>query len=71
MYAEALPRADVLVVTDIDLAVDGDTRAPAVDDRRWAVASADPDRGWHVSATGLRYRFTTFRRQDRQPGAEA
>lgn len=71
VYAEALPRADVLVVTDIDLAVDGDTRAPAVDDRRWAVASADPDRGWHVSATGLRYRFTTFRRQDDAPGSGA
>ncbi|WP_448072911.1 dihydrofolate reductase [Georgenia yuyongxinii] len=64
VYAQALPRADRLVVTDIDLAVDGDTRAPAVDDRIWDVESADPDRGWHTGANGLRYRFTTFRRRD-------
>ncbi|WP_043502633.1 dihydrofolate reductase [Georgenia sp. SUBG003] len=69
VYAEALRRADVLVVTDIDLAVDGDTRAPVVDDRAWEVASADPDRGWHVSTTGLRYRFTTFRRPETSPGS--
>lgn len=62
VYAEAMGLADVLEVTDIDLAVAGDTRAPAVDDRRWEVVSADPERGWHVSANGLRYRFTTFRR---------
>jgi dihydrofolate reductase len=62
LYAEAIGRADRLEVTDIDLAVDGDTRAPVVDDRAWEVAAADPDRGWHVSTKGLRYRFTTFRR---------
>lgn len=62
LYAEAIARADRLEVTDIDLAVDGDTRAPGVDDRVWEVASAEPDRGWHVSSTGLRYRFTSFRR---------
>ncbi len=62
VYAEALSRADTLVVTDIDLAVDGDARAPAIDDRDWAVASANPDRGWHTAANGLRYRVTTFRR---------
>jgi len=71
VYAEALERADVLVVTDIDLAVDGDTRAPAVDDLAWSVASADPDRGWHISTTGLRYRFTTFRRTGHDRGADA
>nr|WP_185972575.1 dihydrofolate reductase [Georgenia yuyongxinii] len=63
VFAEALPRADRLVVTDIDLAVDGDTRAPAVDDRVWEVGSADPDRGWHTAANGLHYRFTTFHRR--------
>jgi dihydrofolate reductase len=63
LYAEAIGRADRLEVTDIDLAVDGDTRAPVVDDRVWEVAAADPDRGWHVSTAGLRYRFTSFRRQ--------
>jgi len=60
LYAETIERADRLEVTDIDLAVDGDTRAPVVDDRVWEVAAADPDRGWHVSSGGLRYRFTTL-----------
>lgn len=63
VYAAALDRADTLVVTDIDLSVDGDTRAPVVDDLAWEVESADPDRGWHAAANGLRYRFTTFRRR--------
>ncbi|MFH5824029.1 dihydrofolate reductase [Georgenia sp. AZ-5] len=63
VYAQALPRADRLVVTDIDLAVDGDARAPAIDDAAWEIESADPNRGWHTSRTGLRYRVTTFRRR--------
>ena len=37
--------------------------APAIDDAAWEIESADPDRGWHTSRTGLRYRFTTFRRR--------
>lgn len=62
VFAQVIDRADALVVTDIDLDVDGDTRAPAIDDALWAVRSADPDRGWHTAANGLRYRFTTYRR---------
>ncbi|WP_447924986.1 dihydrofolate reductase [Georgenia muralis] len=62
VFAQVIDRADTLVVTDIDLDVDGDTRAPAIDDVVWAVRSADPDRGWHTAANGLRYRFTTYRR---------
>lgn len=67
LYAEAIDRADRLEVTDIDLAVDGDTRAPVVDDRAWQVAAADPDRGWHVSRDGLRYRFTSLARTASSP----
>ncbi|WP_193314982.1 dihydrofolate reductase [Georgenia thermotolerans] len=63
ILVEALPRADRLVVTDIDLAVDGDARAPAIDDTVWEIESADPDRGWHTSRTGLRYRITAYRRR--------
>ena len=62
VYAQALARADRLVVTDIDVAVDGDARAPAIDSADWAIEHADPDRGWHTGAGGLHYRFTTFRR---------
>ncbi|MCK6212386.1 dihydrofolate reductase [Georgenia sp. EYE_87] len=68
LYAESIDRADRLEVTDIDLAVDGDTRAPVVDDREWEVAAADPDRGWHASAGGLRYRFTTLVRANQAEG---
>ncbi|RPF25736.1 dihydrofolate reductase [Georgenia muralis] len=62
VFAQVIDRADTLVVTDIDIDVDGDTRAPAIDDAVWAVLSADPDRGWHTAANGLRYRFTTYGR---------
>ena len=35
LYQEALPRADRLYLTHIDLAVEGDTRFPAFDDGQW------------------------------------
>lgn len=35
LYAEMLPSADCLYLTQIDLAVDGDTRFPAFDDGQW------------------------------------
>ncbi|MFM4835843.1 type 3 dihydrofolate reductase [Aeromonas veronii] len=35
LYAEMLPSADCLYLTQIDLAVEGDTRFPAFDDGHW------------------------------------
>ena len=35
LYAEMLPSADCLYLTQIDLAVEGDTRFPAFDDGEW------------------------------------
>ncbi|WP_270817707.1 type 3 dihydrofolate reductase [Aeromonas sp. Y318-3] len=35
LYAEMLPSADCLYLTQIDLAVEGDTRFPAFDDCQW------------------------------------
>lgn len=61
VYAAALPLADRLVVTEIDLRVDGDTRAPHIDDT-WQRTACDPPTGWHESATGLRHRFLDYRR---------
>lgn len=58
LYADAIPRADVLEVTRLDLDVDGDTFAPALDG--WARTGADPEEGWHLSRTGIRYRFETY-----------
>lgn len=60
VYREAIGRADVLEVTELDLDVDGDTRAPERAD--WPVTATDPAEGWHTSRTGIRYRFLTLRR---------
>lgn len=60
VYAEAIGHADILEVTDLDLEVTGDTRAPAIDPERWVVASRDPDEGWHRSRADVAYRFTTY-----------
>lgn len=62
VYAEALPLADVLVVTDIDLDVDGDAWGPAVGPE-WAACAVEPADGWLVGRGGLRYRITTYERR--------
>nr|WP_269328015.1 dihydrofolate reductase [Kineosporia mesophila] len=58
VYAEYLPAADQLVVTEVDLDPAGDTYAPETGPG-WA-----PDAGdWLESRTGIRYRFITYRRR--------
>ncbi len=57
LYADAISRADLLEVTELDLDVDGDTFAPPRDD--WRV-SAEGE--WQASRTGVRYRFLTLQR---------
>ena len=59
VYREALPLADVAVVTEIDLVVEGDTLAPALDDS-WEMAEREPEEGWLESRSGLRYRVTRW-----------
>lgn len=66
VYREALPRADRVVVTELDAAYDGDVRAPDLDSR-WRVADRDPDEGWHRSRTGLCYRVLTYLPDDGDP----
>ncbi len=61
LYAEAIGMADVLEVTRLDLAVDGDTRAPSTEG--WHQVSTEPVEGWHTSRSGIRYRFETYRRE--------
>lgn len=57
LYALALPSADRLEVTEIDVDVDGDAFAPVLDDT-WTV-----DRGeWLTSSSGLCYRFCSYHR---------
>ena len=61
VYAAAMERADVLEVTELADAVDGDTLAPPVG-LEWRVVAAVPGQGWATSSSGLRYRFVTRRR---------
>src|SRR5699024_8233499 len=61
VYAEAMARADLLVVTEIDLEVDGDTRAPEIPGE-FRLVEADPAEGWLEAANGLRHRVLTYRR---------
>ena len=57
VYAAAMPFADRIAETQIDLDVAGDTRAPAIGPE-WRPA-AEP---WQESRTGLRYRFVDWTR---------
>ena len=59
VYREAMPLADVAVVTQIDLVVDGDTLAPALDES-WREVERDPEAGWLESRNGPRYRVTRW-----------
>ena len=61
VYAAFLPHADRLVVTDIDLDVDGDTWAPPIG-AAWTAVRRDPAEGWHASSSGPRYAVTTYAR---------
>ncbi|SDJ39278.1 dihydrofolate reductase [Streptomyces indicus] len=58
IYRACLERASMLSVTEVDVAVAGDTYAPALD-ATWQVAE---DHGWQVAASGLRYRIRTYTR---------
>ena len=55
LYRQALPLADVVEITEIDLAVDGDTWAPVLD-AAWTAEAAP----WETSANGMRYRFVRY-----------
>lgn len=58
IYEQAMPYADMVEMTQIDLNPGGDTHAPKLDDEweRHAVTE------WRSSRTGLRYRFATYLR---------
>jgi dihydrofolate reductase len=59
LYALALPRADELVLTEIDAVFDGaDAFFPAFDRARFVEAAREP----RVAADGTRFAFVTYRR---------
>ena len=59
LYAAALPRADVLELTEIDADLDGDTVFPAWDRDRFEAVSRAP----RIAADGTHYAFVTWRRR--------
>ena len=59
VYAAFLPHAGRLVVTDVDLDVDGDTRAPILD-AGWHRVTRTPEAGWATSGTGLAYAVSEY-----------
>jgi dihydrofolate reductase len=58
VYREAMPLADSLEVTEVDLAVEGDTLAPGIDSS-W---QRSDESEWLESSTGIRYRFVHYDR---------
>ncbi|MGL5857797.1 MAG: dihydrofolate reductase [Angustibacter sp.] len=63
-YAAALPLADQVLITEVDVEVAGDVRAPGLG-TEWRLTITDPASGWHRSRTGLGYRFTQYHRPQR------
>ncbi|MDQ1695335.1 MAG: dihydrofolate reductase [Frankiaceae bacterium] len=61
VYEAALAEADRLFITDVDVVVDGDVRAPMVG-AQWVETDRDPRDGWHMSQTGLSYRWRALAR---------
>jgi dihydrofolate reductase len=58
IYAQALPLAHSVVVTEIDQAFEGDAFAPTLD-ATWQEQSREA----HVAASGLRFAFVTYVRR--------
>lgn len=56
VYAAALPRADVLEVTEVQGSYAGDVHAPAID-TSWRV---DTDSGWQQSSAGPTFRWLRY-----------
>jgi dihydrofolate reductase len=61
VYGAFLPHADRLVVTEVDLRVDGDTWAPEIGPE-WTRTGRTPDDGWAESATGPGYAVSEYAR---------
>jgi len=65
LYAQALPLAHTLVLTEIDADLDGDAFFPAWDPSAFERTSNVEA----VSAAGVPYRFVTYRRRDEPTGS--
>ena len=68
VYAATLAHADRLEVTELEDDFDGDVGAPRVGPE-WRRSSIEPESGWLVSRTGLRYRTVRYLPAQTLPGA--
>lgn len=59
LFAQALPRVDDMVLTEIDADLDGDVHFPPWERQDFVEASRDA----HVGADGTRFAFVTYRRR--------
>jgi dihydrofolate reductase len=59
VYAAFFPFADEIVRTEIDLAVEGDTYAPALGDE-WTATPGE----WETAPNGIKYRVVEHRRRN-------
>jgi dihydrofolate reductase len=60
LYAAALPLADELLLTEIDLAVDGDTFFPVFDRETFAEVTREE----HVAEDGVPFAFVAYERRE-------
>lgn len=66
LYQQALPQADVLHLTHIDLDIDGDAFFPEWDDGNWnCVESTEHDQEAMDNQPGFSYRFCRYERSAR------
>lgn len=64
IYAQALPLASAVVITEIDATFEGDAFAPKLNSDWHAVQADSVNSEWQTSASsGLRYRFMVFKRK--------
>ena len=65
IYAEYLPKASRLEITEIDADFDGDTQAPSLD-ANWK----EIDRTKNISKNGLRFDFVTYHNSKNSPAIQ-
>ncbi len=58
LYAQALPLADRLILTEVEMDVAGDAWFPAFDRNQWLETSREV----HVSSDGITFAFVTYER---------
>ncbi|MEG9249122.1 dihydrofolate reductase [Arthrobacter sp. Soc17.1.1.1] len=65
VYADAMERANAVLVTVVESDAQGDTVAPPLG-TDWALAALTPESGWLESSTGTRYRISLWTRTPRE-----